>query len=104
MMAGALLACLAGAAVAAAGLKGTAVAAVAAGATAALAALRIQHIHGQRSLARFYAGCALVLGLTVAGQGYLQVAGGTASAGVWFLVVSGLVLLAGAGGALVTSG
>jgi hypothetical protein len=103
MLAGALLACAAGAAVAAAGLKGTAVAAVAAGTTAALAALRIQHIHGQPSLARFYAGCALVLGVTVAGQGYLKVAAGTGSAGVWFLVVSGLVLLAGAGGALVTS-
>jgi hypothetical protein len=103
MMAGGLLACAAGAAVATAGLEATAVAAVAAGTTAAVAALRIHHLHGRRFLARFYAGCALVLGITVAGQGYLQMAAGTGTAAVWCLVVAGLALLAGAGGALVTS-
>ncbi|HEU0193806.1 MAG TPA: hypothetical protein VFQ71_06380 [Gaiellales bacterium] len=103
MMAGALLACAASAAVARAGLEATAVAALAAGTTGALAALRIHHIHGRRSLTRFYATCALVLGITVAGQGYLQVAAGTGSAGVWLLVAAGIVQLAGAGGALVTS-
>jgi hypothetical protein len=103
MMAGALLACAAAAVVAKAGLETMAVAAFAAGTTSALAAVRIHHLRGRHSLSRFYAACALVLGITVAGQGYLQVAAGTASAAVWFLVASGLVLLAGAGGTLVTS-
>ena len=103
MLAGALLACAAAAAVANAGLGATAVAALAAGTTGALAALRIQHIHGRASLTRFYAACTLVLGITVAGQGYLQVAAGAGSAGVWLLVASGVVLLTGAGGTLVTS-
>jgi hypothetical protein len=103
MMTGALLACAAAAVVARSGLETAAVAALAAGMTGVLAAVRIHRIRDRRALTRFYATCVLILGATVAGQGYLQVAAGTSPPGVWFLMASGIVLLAGAGGTLVTS-
>ncbi|MGN6379671.1 MAG: hypothetical protein ACTHNU_12020 [Gaiellales bacterium] len=95
MLAGGLVAC---AAAAASGQRGAAIAIGPAALTVALLAARIRLLPGRGALQTFYAATVVVLGGTVAGQGYLRMAidgGGSHPVWEWLAVAGGLTALAG---------